>query len=43
MLRTNTQVIKSVMVVMVGMAMLLDQVMGQGVVKGNTIRPTSRC
>ena len=34
MLYRNTQVIKSVIVVMVGMALLLDQVMGQEVVKG---------
>ena len=34
MLYRNTQVIKSVIVVMVGMVLLLDQVMGHEVVKG---------
>ena len=34
MLHRNIQVIKSVIVAMVGMAMLLEQVMGQELVKG---------
>ena len=34
MLHRNTQVIKSVIVAMVGMAMLFEQVMGLEVVKG---------